>query len=143
MNHGGKCINLHGHEYKIEITAQAPNLDRLGMIIDFSVLKEKFQPWFDENWDHTFIVNQDDVDLIEILSNPKIKNTKPIYIAPFNPTAENMAAFIRVHLAPVLLKGYNIEVVSVIVYETENCWAESKKDRIPNIPPEVEMLRKY
>src|SRR5262249_14498003 len=37
--HEGKCANLHGHRYTAEITAQAEALDKIGRVIDFSVLK--------------------------------------------------------------------------------------------------------
>ena len=41
LGHEGKCKNLHGHRYSAEITVTAPDLDGLGRVIDFGVIKEK------------------------------------------------------------------------------------------------------
>ena len=49
--HESKCRNAHGHQYIVFIYATAENLDKLGRVIDFSVLKEKFHGWIDDNWD--------------------------------------------------------------------------------------------
>jgi 6-pyruvoyltetrahydropterin/6-carboxytetrahydropterin synthase len=40
--HESKCRNAHGHQYIVFIYATAENLDKLGWIIDFSVLKVYF-----------------------------------------------------------------------------------------------------
>ena len=36
----GKCENLHGHNYKIEINARGRELDNIGLLVDFVELKE-------------------------------------------------------------------------------------------------------
>src|SRR5687767_14505994 len=36
----GKCENLHGHNYKIEIYARGSELDNIGLLVDFGELKE-------------------------------------------------------------------------------------------------------
>src|ERR671939_1436647 len=35
----GKCENLHGHNYKIEIYARGSELDNIGLLVDFGELK--------------------------------------------------------------------------------------------------------
>ena len=35
----GKCENLHGHNYKIEIYARGRELDNIGLLVDFVELK--------------------------------------------------------------------------------------------------------
>ena len=35
----GKCENLHGHNYKIEIYARGNELDNIGLLVDFVELK--------------------------------------------------------------------------------------------------------
>ena len=35
----GKCENLHGHNYKIEIYAKGKELDNIGLLVDFGELK--------------------------------------------------------------------------------------------------------
>ena len=40
IGHKNKCQYLHGHRYTLEITATALELDELGMVVDFGVLKK-------------------------------------------------------------------------------------------------------
>jgi len=37
--HTGGCENLHGHNYRVRVTAAAERLDEIGMVIDFADLK--------------------------------------------------------------------------------------------------------
>lgn len=124
MNHESKCSNPHGHNYVVWIHAQSEGLDALGRVIDFSVLKQKLGSWIDENWDHTFIAYEEDVELIRDLE--KHHKNKPIWIAPFNPTAENMADWLLRSVAPMVLKDSGIEVYHIELFETENCKADAK-----------------
>ena len=50
----GKCEALHGHNWKIEITVAAEDLDRLGMVIDFVELKRAAREVIDA-LDHTYL----------------------------------------------------------------------------------------
>ena len=36
----GKCENLHGHNWKIEMEVKGEMLDNLGMLIDFKLMRE-------------------------------------------------------------------------------------------------------
>lgn len=123
MNHESKCATLHGHRYMVEVTAQAPKLDSLGRVIDFSVLKEKLGGWLDREWDHTAIIFAEDEQTIHGLS--LIPGAKPVFVADFNPTAENMARFILEVVCPTELKGTGVQVTKVTVWETPNCKAEA------------------
>jgi len=40
----GKCENLHGHNYKIEIYARGEELNNIGLLIDFGDLKVAGEP---------------------------------------------------------------------------------------------------
>ena len=122
LNHESKCANPHGHNYVAWIHARSPELDSIGRVIDFSVLKAMVGGWIDSFWDHTFIVYEQDYDLIRSLI-PFQKN-KPLWIAPFNPTAENMAQYLLA-IAPKLLDGTGVEVYKIELYETENCKADA------------------
>jgi len=122
VGHENKCANVHGHNYVIEIFAEADKLDGVGRIIDFSVLKGRIGKWIEDNWDHTFICapNEDPglIDAIEIINN------KPIYRLPYNPTAENMAMFLLENVCPEVLKDCEgVGVIKIVLHETENCWA--------------------
>jgi len=120
--HGSKCRNLHGHRYVVELTARATELDGLGMVIDFGVLKAVVGAWIDEALDHGAILNQADDDLIALTR----ANGWKLYVVPFEPTAENLAHLIRDEAARLLADAdYLVEVVHVRVYETPNCWADA------------------
>ena len=40
LNYKGKCENMHGHNWKVEVTARGNNLDKSNILIDFKVLKK-------------------------------------------------------------------------------------------------------
>src|SRR5262245_1237278 len=115
--HESKCANVHGHSYKAEIEASA-ELDQLGRVIDFSVLKERIGGWLDSNLDHAFIAWGND-PLVDQLPQTKL------YVMPTNPTAENIAGHL-LDVCPVLLEGTGVTVTRVVIHETENCKAEAR-----------------
>jgi 6-pyruvoyltetrahydropterin/6-carboxytetrahydropterin synthase len=119
MLHESKCKNLHGHRYVVEITAAAPQLDDLGRVVDFSVIKKIVGGYIDRHWDHGTIAHQDDFDLIDLCAE---KNWK-LFTMFDNPTAENMARALYA-ISNKLLADCGVEVVHVRLYETPNCWAD-------------------
>lgn len=68
LDYPSQCTRLHGHNWHIEVTCKAKELNRHGMIIDFKLIKRIIQ----DKLDHRY--------LNEILKD--------------NPTAENMAKWI-------------------------------------------------
>jgi len=124
VNHESKCSNLHGHQYLAFITAVAPSLDGIGRIIDFSVIKDKVGGWIDKHWDHTTILFEEDTQTIEALST--LTWNKPLFIFPYNPTAENMAKYLLEVVCPKVLEGTGVTVSKVQLWETENCYAEAE-----------------
>lgn len=124
--HESKCANLHGHNYVLFLHAQAEELDHLGRVVDFGKLKELFNPWIEENWDHGFILFQDDQEGIDALS--RISGQK-LYLLKENPTAENIARYILLELAPRLLSGSGVKLTKVVLWETENCFVEVENAR--------------
>lgn len=126
LGHGGKCRHLHGHRYTAEVTVQAPELDALGMVIDFSVLKDKIGGWIDDNWDHNILLHPDD-PLLNDLTATEERSPATLLWAPhlprhhLNPTAENIARFLA--MKAQLLIPPDIIVVGVKIWETPNCWA--------------------
>ena len=118
--HESKCRNAHGHQYIVFIYATAENLDKLGRVIDFSVLKEKFQGWIDDNWDHGFIYYEKDREMEAALN--MIKGQKK-FALPYNPTAENLAKYLHTVVAVEQMKDTGIRINKVEVWETENAFA--------------------
>jgi len=120
VGHENKCANVHGHNYVVFIEAEA-ELDGIGRVIDFSVLKEKIGGWLDEFWDHTFIAyDAEDPELLRAIQ--KINN-KLVYRLPANPTAENMAQYLLTVVCPLVLEGTGVTVTTIEIWETENCKA--------------------
>lgn len=122
MNHESKCATPHGHNYYAHIYAEADQLDTLGRVIDFSVLKAKIGSWIDEHWDHNFLVFDQDVELVRALMS--VSRKKDPFLCPFNPTAENMALYLLKTICPSQLEGTGVRVNKIVLYETENCYAE-------------------
>lgn len=120
--HESKCSNLHGHNYVLWVHASAKELDPLGRVIDFSVLKEKIDSWIQLHWDHTFLTYEKDTEILAL--EPLLKKNKPWFVCPFNPTAENMAKFLFETIIPVLLTDTGVSVTKLVLYETENCKVE-------------------
>lgn len=128
MNHESKCATPHGHNYYAHIYAEAESLDALGRVIDFSVLKEKVGSWIDLHWDHNFLVYAKDLELIHALTS--VKGKKDPFICPFNPTAENMALYLLEEVCPRQLEATGVTVNKIVLYETENCYAEVTKTMV-------------
>jgi 6-pyruvoyltetrahydropterin/6-carboxytetrahydropterin synthase len=122
--HETKCKNLHGHNYVALFEAQG-DLDSIGRVIDFSVLKEKLGGWIDQHWDHGFVLYSYDFDAIKAVS--ALPGTK-IHLMPSNPTAENMAEFLLKFIGPECLAGTGVKLISVTLWETENCYAKAVLD---------------
>ena len=40
LNYKGKCENLHGHNWKVEVYAQGCELDKSNILVDFKTLKQ-------------------------------------------------------------------------------------------------------
>ena len=118
--HEGKCRHLHGHNYIVYITAQA-ELDSIGRVIDFSILKQKFGDYIDKNFDHGFLLWDIDREAIESVS---LVGRQKLFLLPYNPTAENIAKFLLEKSAEILGTD-EVRVTSVKIYETENCFAEA------------------
>lgn len=128
--HESKCSNLHGHNYILFVTAQAEELDGIGRVIDFSVLKDLVGGWVESNWDHGLVLWKHDDEALALVRElrwrvPGKSDPMPqkLYELPVNPTAENMASFLVREICPVLLTGSGVRVVRAELWETENCLA--------------------
>ena len=121
--HQGKCKNLHGHRYVVEITCQA-NEELLpeGYVIDFGVIKDKVGTWIDANLDHTVIYQDSDQFMSQLAEESDRQGLRPWYAMTDPPTAENIAV-VLFSVAADLLDDITIRVVSVRVWETPNCYA--------------------
>jgi len=127
-NHEGACKAYHGHRYVAEIHCSSDQLDELGRVVDFGVIKEKVGGWIDKNLDHTAIFDMEDrnpVTLAIISENKEFG--KPAFIMDCPPTAENIARLIY-KKSKELLNEFGISIDRVRLWETPNCsaiWTEN------------------
>ena len=101
-NYKGKCENLHGHNWKVEVLVSRANLNSLGMAMDFSDLKKMTQSAIDE-FDHQ------QLDNIE-------------YFKKHNPSSEEIARYIFSKLKKEIY-AKNCQLEEIRVWETENSCA--------------------
>ncbi|MDP3041628.1 MAG: 6-carboxytetrahydropterin synthase QueD [Candidatus Omnitrophota bacterium] len=76
----GKCEDLHGHNWLVEIVIKSAQLDAVGMVLDFKYLKKKLNACL-EQMDHKYL-------------------NKLVYFKKVNPTSENIAKYIYKKLKP-------------------------------------------
>lgn len=109
-NYDGKCKDLHGHSYKLEVSISGDIGFKSGMVMDFGFLKDIVNKNVIDKFDHKLL--NDIFDL---------------------PTAENMVVWIKdtikENLPKPIMEGVtSLEVVSVKLWETSNSYAEWRKE---------------
>lgn len=136
VGHEGKCRNLHGHNYRIFFTVEADGLsdernysiqnglDKVGRVLDFSVINSHLCEWLEENWDHRMLLWEKDRLLMPRSDGFSILSyDESIVVVPFNPTAENIAAHLVNVIGPMQLEGTGCWLVKVVIEETRKCSA--------------------
>ncbi|MBU0652040.1 MAG: 6-carboxytetrahydropterin synthase QueD [Proteobacteria bacterium] len=96
---GGKCEELHGHNFIVEISAAAAKLNEDGLLIDFRLLKR----WTDE--------------VLEELDH-KYLNDLPFF-KDMNPSSEQIARFLYERIGEKA-KPAKTPLSRVTVWESEN-----------------------
>ncbi|NGM65917.1 6-pyruvoyl trahydropterin synthase family protein [Sphingobacterium sp. SGR-19] len=119
VGHEGKCRFLHGHNYRIHFTVAADQLDEIGRVVDFSVIKTTLCAWLEEHFDHKFLIWEKD----ELLPQLQEVAGDSLVVVPFNPTAENIAQYLVEHIGPQQFKDYPVRLVACKVEETAKCSA--------------------
>lgn len=102
----GKCENLHGHNWKVEVVVSASELDHLGMVVDFSDLKKLTKAVLDE-LDHA------NINDLEYFSAK---------VGEHNPSSEEIAKYIFGKLKAEL-SGKKCRLEEVRVWETDSSCA--------------------
>jgi 6-pyruvoyltetrahydropterin/6-carboxytetrahydropterin synthase len=98
----GKCEELHGHNWKIEVSVVSDRLNKEGLVIDFQILKQKVEKVL-EPLDHTYL------------------NDSP-YFSRKEPSSENIAKYIFDQLKKEL-KAYRVTLKRVTAWESETAYA--------------------
>lgn len=98
-NYKGKCENVHGHNYRVEVTVQGAQLNDIGLLVDFLEVKRIVRGII-ERLDHHFIND----------------------LAPFdvlNPSAENLAKYFYDQIASALAAENGVRVHQIKIWETD------------------------
>ncbi|HEY4978915.1 MAG TPA: 6-carboxytetrahydropterin synthase QueD [Candidatus Acidoferrum sp.] len=106
----GKCENVHGHNYRVQITLEGPELDHIGLLVDFTHVKQVMR------------------ELIKRLDHQFINDLVPF--TTVNPSAENMAKYFFEEVSSNLKNmPPGAAVKDVVIWETDTAcakyWARS------------------
>jgi 6-pyruvoyltetrahydropterin/6-carboxytetrahydropterin synthase len=96
---GGKCEELHGHNFLVEISVAAESLNKEGLLIDFRVVKR----WTDE--------------VLEQLDHKYLNELE--YFKNMNPSSEQIARFLYDRISEKALQA-KVTLSRVTVWESEN-----------------------
>lgn len=120
----GPCCRLHGHNYRVHFTIEAHVLDGVGRVVDFSVIKDLLCEWLEDEWDHRFLVWEEDPMLMGLTQ----LDPEGTVVVPFNPTAENMGQHLIQVVGPQQLRGTGAWLKSVLIEETRKCSVEVSRN---------------
>jgi len=125
-NHDGKCKNIHGHTYRLQVTTKgdvnaSEGSPKEGMVVDFSDIKSVVKTFINEYLDHYFMVHEKDQPTHKFL----IDNNFAVTAVPFVPTAENMCEWMFNMLSEDINK-LGCELYSLRLWETPSSFAEFK-----------------
>ena len=107
INYQGDCENLHGHNWKVDVTVRARELDKAGLAVDFKVLKKE--------------TNR----VLDLLDHKYLNEVKPF--DQLSPSSENISRFIYEQLGAVLNDG-NVKVERITVWESDNACASYSEE---------------
>ena len=107
VNYQGDCENLHGHNWNVEVTVSARELDTAGLGIDFKILKRHTKELLGE-LDHKYL------------------NDLPAF-SQISPSSEQIARFLF-HRLSAQLDSANVHLERVTVWESEFACASYTRD---------------
>jgi 6-pyruvoyltetrahydropterin/6-carboxytetrahydropterin synthase len=102
-NYHGKCENVHGHNYRCQVTLEGAELDEIGLLVDFVELKRVVHGVLDR-LDHQWLNEFPPFDVL-------------------NPSAENMARYIYQQIADGLKVRDGVRIALVKLWETDTAYA--------------------
>lgn len=114
LHYEGKCANLHGHRWKVEIWMEGEPDPVTKILVDYSMIKKIV-----EKYEHQIILNKDDPMV------PRIQEFHQVITTPGDPTSELMAVLIRDDLYAFCRdQGIQATVPKIRVWESPTAFAE-------------------
>ena len=104
----GRCENLHGHNWVVQATLEAASLNKIGLAIDFTEIKNALREVLDQ-LDHKHL------------------NDLPMF-REMNPSSENLSRWICEALAS-RLDSEDVRVSRVTTWESEDACATYVRER--------------
>lgn len=98
----GKCENVHGHNYRIQVTVEGEKLNRIGLLVDFVELKRAVR------------------HVVERLDHQFINDLEPF--TTVNPSAENLAKYLYDEVSQLLdltSSEQPVRISQIKVWETD------------------------
>ena len=101
----GKCENVHGHNYRVRVTMEGPQLDSIGLLCDFTELKRVIR------------------EVISRLDHQFVNDLEPFRTV--NPSAENLAKYFYEQMLGQLTRlPEGSGITEVTVWETDTASAQ-------------------
>jgi len=114
LHYIGKCANLHGHRWRIEVWIDGEPDPVTQILVDYNLIKKVI-----DKFDHQIILNKDDPMV------PCIQKYQPVITTHGDPTSELMAAIIRDDLYVLCREmGIKATVSKIRVWESPTAYAE-------------------
>jgi 6-pyruvoyltetrahydropterin/6-carboxytetrahydropterin synthase len=124
-NYHGKCKNIHGHSYILYVTITGnPVIEKGnpedGMIMDFGALKKLIKTYLIDEFDHTFVINENSPQASELHAmNIPFENIKML---AFQPTSENLIVYFAETIRQLLPDHLSLH--SLKLSETDTSFVE-------------------
>ena len=124
LNYDGKCKNIHGHSYRLEVTIIGDPRNEKGhpedgLVIDFGDLKKIVNNSVVDIFDHALVVQRDhDDELTTVLS----KNFERMIYTQYLPTCENLIVDFAEKIKDSLPSRTSLH--HLILHETATAYAE-------------------
>lgn len=118
----GKCNNLHGHNYFIQVVISAETIGADGLVMDFSEVRSLCDGWVQTALDHATFVCADDSELLTFLTQAKQK----IYIFQENTSVEVIACEVYHQLKKIFeqinqSRSLALKLQQVEIWESRAC----------------------
>ncbi len=126
VGHRGRCGWLHGHTYRLRVTVEAAELDRLDMVIDFDDLAAVVRATVVDRWDHATLLRAND-PLVGAIAGVQTDAPERLVLFSANPTAEVLAREAFDAIAKRLPE--RVRLVRVAMWETPTSGGEYHGDR--------------
>lgn len=127
-----KCYNIHGHTYHYELTFEYNTVQNIGYAIDFKEIKRIACDFIDEKFDHGFICNPQDTEMLQVCDKLNSKMwLMSLDLRNFcNPTAENISKEIFLSIERLMNRFELLTLMNVRLHETPNCFVDCNRASI-------------